>query len=89
MDRKEKKGNPFEGPMKRIEPPVALPAPPDISTIIEEPKQEEKPTQEAKEDRGLCPCGYPQELCVRFNGNPLAIALYMAGARVVTISEEP
>lgn len=71
MDRKEKKGNPWEGPMKRIEPPASLPAPPDISTVIEEPKEE--PKQEArncpKEYLDLrCPCGLRYEDCEGFLG---------------------
>lgn len=87
MDRKEKKsGDPFGGaPMKRLE-PTQMPTPPDVSELVkEEVKEEEKPEQ----DRTHCACGYPIDLCRQFKGDALSIMLYMAGARVITLGEEP
>lgn len=81
MDQKFRSGSPFDGkPMKRFgedSDAAALPAPPQIDEVVKAAEEVlEAPKEEIKHK---CACGFPLELCHRFQGSPLAIMFYMAG----------
>lgn len=73
-------GDPLSGkPMKRFgegDDVESLPAPPNADEIIAAAEEIVAPKEEVKEK---CACGFPIELCRRFQGSPLAIVFYMAG----------